>query len=176
MCKSLGGDYDYDNQSCDIPMDDPKLPKSVLGKGLFPFFVLQLIAGTTSSVIVTFFRNVKFPSVWWTTYLILIIVCIIAFLMYWYKIGSVAESAMRTILSMLILYTFAIAFGWLYEWNIFIYWDPVSIASFPTTAVISGMGISALISFILIPPEKRKDETSINDFSGGATLSIFEST
>ena len=164
MCRSFGGDYDINTQTCNFPMDDPEQPRSAMDKDVIWFFVLQSIIGTASPIIVTFYRNVRMPTIWWTNFLILLVVTVLAFFMIYFKLRSYKESLSRTLVSLVIMYAFAILIGILHEGNALLYFDIIEFSKFPTSAVISGMVVSAFISYVLIPPKERKDENALNDF------------
>lgn len=175
MCYMLGGDFDRGDETCDIPMRTPDFPRSVLKKGMMKFYMIQMAGGVISSVTVTFLRNTRFPSTWWTTFPLLLLVSFIAFMMWSFKMGSSTEALARTVLSVVIIYSISVVVGIIYEWDLFIYLELMEFARFPTASTIAGMGVASLMSVILIRDDERKDDLS-NDLSGGGTLAIFENT
>lgn len=164
MCRFLGGDYDINSETCNFPVDDPKHPSSVLEKGALKFFVLQVIVGTSSPIIITFYRGTIFPVVWWMNFIILAIVSVVSFLMQWFKLGSIKESLARALVSILIMYAFALIIGVLHKGYILAFIDIIEFSKLPTSAVIAGIVLSSLISFFLVEPSKRKGEDTLNDF------------
>lgn len=164
MCRSLGGDYDVNSETCNFPVDDPEHPSSVLERGAFKYFILQVIVGTSSPIVTTYIRSTIFPATWWMNFVLLAMFVFIAFLMHWFKLGSLKEAIARTILSIVIMYAFSLLIGVIYEGDIFVYLDIIEFAKLPTSSVIAGTVLSSLISFFLVEPSRRKGEDTLNDF------------
>ena len=164
MCRFIGGDYDINTESCNFKVDDPTHPSSILNAEAFKFFILQVIVGTSSPIIINFYRGTRHPTIWWMNFIILGIVTVIAFLMHLFKLGSNKEALARSFFSLLIMYSFSMLIGMLHEGNVLIYLDIVEFAKFPTSGVIAGTVLSSLVSFFFVDPSKRKGEDTLNDF------------
>lgn len=165
LCSALGGDYDYDNETCDIKMDSPKLPRSVATDGLLFYFMLQVLIGSAITVVSTFYSVTLIPTAWWASYIILAIVFVLAMAIQWYKLENWTESFLRTVIATVTIAGFSVVIGWIYYWNVFLYWDFIAFAQEPIACTIIGLIISSLLSIVLIPPEER--EFSENDLTYG---------
>lgn len=172
MCRSLGGDFDYDNNTCSVPLKPDIVPKSILKRGMLGFFILQVGIGTATTILGIYFSVTLIPVNWWSSYILLGISIAISIGMTWYKIGDAREAAMRVIVSVVSIFVTALVIGMIYYWDAAKYLDFLVISGEPLAAAIIGIPISALLSIILVPPEDRKGDDASNDFGGGATLAI----
>lgn len=168
VCQIAGGDYDNDDETCDLPMDDPDQPKSIFSRdGVLVFFLLQVVIGSATVILGTYYSPTQIPSFRWVSYLILAIAYFLSTGMYWYKLGSWKESFLRSTVSLATILFVSIITGWLYNWDATLYWNFHDLAGLPVIATIYGVIVSALISIILVNPDERKavDDPG-NDFSG----------
>jgi hypothetical protein len=166
-CNFLGGNYDHDDGTCDIPVKKDRT-RSILDRGgLLFFFALQIVIGGISVILSTYYTPTDLPANWWTSYIMLAIVLILSTLMYWYKLGSWREALLRSLVSLVIISITSVVIGWIYFWNFTLYWGIIGFAGLPIAATIAGVVISALISIVLVSPSNRKGDDPSNDFTFG---------
>lgn len=172
-CKMIGGNYDFDDETCDLPLQDPRLPGSILqGSTFAAYFSLQVITGAGTTILATWYTPTTLPPAWWASYVILAFVFSFTILMYYYRLLDWKEAIARAVLSFVIIAITSVITGWIYYWDITLYWGIVGFADLPIAATILGIAIAALLSIVLVDIEKRKDDNPSNEFSGGASLSV----
>jgi len=172
LCRSLGGDFDYDDNTCSVSLKPENSPKSVWGKGMAGFFILQVGIGTATTILGIYYSLTLIPTNWWVSYILLGIMIAISSGMTWYKIGDIKESISRALISAATIFITSLVIGSIYYWNAALYLDFEALSGEPLISVVTGLPISSLLSIILVPPEERKGDDASNDFGGGATLAI----
>ena len=174
-CKLIGGNYDFDDETCDLPMDDPTQPASVTSKPVFvAFFVLQVLVGSGTTIIAVWYSPTDLPPTWWTSYVILGVVYFLTVLVFYYKFTEWKEAFARASIALITVAVASVVTGWLYYWDISLYWGFVEFAGLPIAATIPGIVITSLLSIVIVDLEKRKGDDPSNDFSGGSSISIVD--
>ena len=172
-CKLLGGDYDFDDETCDLPISDPSQPGNIFKKPIFMiYFSLQVVTGAGSTILASWYTAIELPDIWWTSYVMLAIVFAFTIFIYYYRLMSWKEAISRATMALIVITISSMATGWIYNWDITIYWNFVEFAGLPIASTILGISIAALLSIVIIEMEKRRGDDSSNDFGGGASLAI----
>lgn len=159
LCKLVGGIYNHEEQTCSINIPNPDAPSSVL-KGMILFFILQVLVGASSTVFGTFYNQITYFPNWWTNYIVLILSFVLTLGLYWYKLQDVKEAAIRSTISVAVIFAFCVMTGWLINWDITVYQTFVDFSREPLVATFQAMPIAALISYVLVPPSELAEGTS----------------
>lgn len=174
-CNLLGGNYDYDDGTCDLPVSFPTETPSVTSKPTFiVFFVLQVVVGAATTIIAVWYSPTDLPPIWWTSYVTLGFVYFGTVFIYYYKFINWKEAFLRATLSLVAVAVTSVVTGWIYYWDITLYWGLAGFAGLPIAATIPGIVIASLLSIVLVEIEKRRGDDPSNDFSGGSSLSIID--
>ena len=166
LCTMIGGEFDFESNQCSFTMPGEHERPSIRDSTTFLFFVLQVIIGCATTIFAVYYNPISIPAEWWTQYIVLFIAAAIAFVMYWIKTNAAGEAIARAAASTAIILAFSTALGCLLQWDILAYSTPVLFATEPVTATISGVIVAALISFVISPPEERKESSKAKQSAG----------
>jgi hypothetical protein len=159
VCKALGGDYDYGEQSCSFNMANPDAPPQTLDTpSVAAFFILQAVVSCISTLINVMYNQITVFPHWWTSFIILGISMVFSYAMYWFKTADVGEAVGRTLLSTGVIFIISLFMWWIINWDVTVGLTIVEIAEDPVNATMQGVPISAVISYVLAPPSETVKE------------------